>query len=106
MAGLFWGLPYFFIALALESFSTPTIVFARTLLGALVLVPYAALTGGLKPALKAWPYVVMFGLIEMVGPWFLITEAEKKHIFRSRRSFNCDCAVFCGGGVGYFPKGP
>ena len=77
MAGLFWGLPYFFIALALESFSTPTIVFARTFLGALVLIPYAALTGGLKPALKAWPYVVMFGLIEMVGPWFLITEAEK-----------------------------
>lgn len=77
MAGLFWGLPYFFIALALESFSTPTIVFARTLLGALVLIPYAALTGGLKPALKAWPYVAMFGVIEMVGPWFLITEAEK-----------------------------
>jgi len=77
MAGLFWGLPYFFIALALESFSTPTIVFARTFLGALVLIPYAALTGGLKPALQAWPYVVMFGLIEMVGPWFLITEAEK-----------------------------
>jgi drug/metabolite transporter (DMT)-like permease len=77
MAGLFWGLPYFFIALALESFSTPTIVFARTFLGALVLIPYAALTGGLKPALRAWPYVVIFGLIEMVGPWFLITEAEK-----------------------------
>ncbi len=77
MAGLFWGLPYFFIALALESFSTPTIVFARTFLGALVLIPYAALTGGLRPALRAWPYVVMFGLIEMVGPWFLITEAEK-----------------------------
>lgn len=77
MAGLFWGLPYFFIALALESFSTPSIVFARTLLGAAVLIPYAAFTGGLKPALKAWPYVLVFAAIEMVGPWFLITEAEK-----------------------------
>ena len=74
---MFWGLPYFFIALALESFSTPSIVFLRTFLGALVLIPYAAATGGLKPALKAWPYVLIFAVVEMVGPWFLITEAEK-----------------------------
>lgn len=77
LAGLFWGLPYFFIALALESFSTPTIVFARTFLGALVLIPYAAITGGLIKALRAWRYVALFALIEMVGPWFLITESEK-----------------------------
>ena len=77
MAGVFWGLPYFFIALAIESFSTPSVVFARTLLGALVLIPYAALTGGLNPALKAWPYVLVFAVVEMVGPWFLITEAQK-----------------------------
>jgi len=77
MAGLFWGLPYFFIALALEGFSTSSIVFARTFLGAAVLIPYAAITGGLKPALKAWPYVLVFAAIEMVGPWYLITEAEK-----------------------------
>jgi drug/metabolite transporter (DMT)-like permease len=76
LAGVFWGLPYFFIALAIESFSTPSVVFARTLLGALVLIPYAALTGGLKPALKAWPYVLVFAVVEMVGPWFLITEAQ------------------------------
>ena len=77
IAGLFWGLPYFFIAIALESFSTPSIVFARTFIGALVLIPYALLTGGLKSVLKAWPYVLLFGFLEMVGPWFLITEAEK-----------------------------
>ena len=77
LAGVFWGLPYFFIALAIESFSTASVVFARTFLGALVLIPYAALTGGLKPALKAWPYVLVFAVVEMVGPWFLITEAQK-----------------------------
>jgi len=77
LAGLFWGLPYFFIAIALESFSTPTIVFARTFIGALVLVPYAIKTGAAKKVIKAWPYVVLFGVLEMVGPWFFITEAEK-----------------------------
>ena len=77
LAGLFWGLPYFFIAIALDSFSTPTIVFARTFIGALVLIPYAIKTGAAKKAIKAWPYVLFFAVLEMVGPWFLITEAEK-----------------------------
>ncbi|MEY4962401.1 MAG: hypothetical protein RLZZ249_1098 [Actinomycetota bacterium] len=77
LAGLFWGLPYFFIVWALESFSTPTIVFARTLLGAVVLIPYAIRVGGIGPALRAWPYVVLFAVLEMVVPWFLITEAGK-----------------------------
>jgi drug/metabolite transporter (DMT)-like permease len=77
LAGVFWGLPYFFIVWALESFSTPTIVFARTLLGALVLIPYAIKVGGIRPALKAWPYVVLFAVLEMVVPWWLITEAGK-----------------------------
>lgn len=77
LAGVFWGLPYFFIVWALESFSTPTIVFARTLLGAVVLIPYAIKVGGIRPALKAWPYVVLFAVLEMVVPWYLITEAGK-----------------------------
>jgi drug/metabolite transporter (DMT)-like permease len=77
LAGIFWGLPYFFIVWALESFSTPTIVFARTLLGALILIPYAIKVGGIRPALRAWPYVVLFAVLEMVIPWFLITEAGK-----------------------------
>jgi drug/metabolite transporter (DMT)-like permease len=77
LVGFIWGLPYFFIVVALESFSTPSIVFLRTLLGAIFLIPYAALMGGLKPALKAWPYVLVFGAVEMVVPWFLVTEAGK-----------------------------
>lgn len=77
LVGFLWGLPYFFIVIALDSFSTPSIVFLRTLLGVLVLIPYAAITGSLKPALKAWPYVLVFGAVEMVGPWFFVTEAGK-----------------------------
>ncbi len=76
-AGLFWGLPYFFIAIALESFSTQTIVFARTFIGALILIPYAIKFGNLKSAIKAWPYIALFAFLEMIGPWWLITESEK-----------------------------
>jgi drug/metabolite transporter (DMT)-like permease len=75
--GIIWGTPYFFIALALEGFSTPSIVWIRVTLGALVLLPVAMARGALRPALKAWPWVLGFAVFEMVFPWFFITEAEK-----------------------------
>lgn len=76
-AGVIWGTPYFFIALAIEGFSTPSIVWIRVTLGALVLLPIAMARGALKPALKAWPWVLGFAVFEMVFPWWFITEAEK-----------------------------
>lgn len=76
-AGFAWGIPYFFIRVAVEDFSTPTIVFARVAIGALVLIPFAIHQKALLPALKAWPWVLAFAFIEMVGPWYLITEAEQ-----------------------------
>ena len=75
--GLAWGVPYFFLAVAGKDFSTPTIIFSRVTIGALVLVPLAIKRGALKPALKAWPWVLSFAAIEMIGPWFLLTEAER-----------------------------
>jgi drug/metabolite transporter (DMT)-like permease len=77
IAGTAWGLPYLFIRVAVEDFSTWTIVFARVLIGAAVLIPIAINRKVLKPALKAWPYVLAYAVIEMVIPWFLITEAER-----------------------------
>lgn len=74
---MIWGTPYFFIALAIEGFSTPSIVWIRVTLGALVLLPIAMARGALAPALKAWPWVLGFAVFEMVFPWWFITEAEK-----------------------------
>jgi drug/metabolite transporter (DMT)-like permease len=75
--GLAWGVPYFFLAVAGKDFSTPTIIFSRVTIGALILVPLAIKRGALKPALKAWPWVLSFAAIEMIGPWFMLTEAER-----------------------------
>lgn len=77
IAGTAWGLPYLFIRVAVEDFSTWTIVFARVLIGAAVLIPIAIHRKALLPALKAWKYVLAYAVLEMVGPWFLITEAER-----------------------------
>lgn len=75
--GLAWGVPYFFLAVAGKDFSTPTVIFSRVTIGALVMVPLAIKRGALKQALKAWPWVLSFAAIEMIGPWFLLTEAER-----------------------------
>jgi drug/metabolite transporter (DMT)-like permease len=70
-------MPYLFIRIAVEDFSTWTIVFTRVVIGAAVLVPIAIYRKALLPALKAWKYVLAYAALEMIGPWFLITEAER-----------------------------
>ena len=76
-AGLAWGIPYFFIRIAVEDFSTYSIVLFRVLIGAAVLVPLALKQGALKLAIKHWPWVLGFALLEMAGPWWLITESGR-----------------------------
>ncbi len=75
-ASLAWGVPYFFIRIAAEEFSPSMIIFARTLLGAAVLIPLAIKRDSLRPALKAWKYVLAFAVIEMMIPWLALTTAE------------------------------
>lgn len=78
IAGTAWGLPYLFIRIAVEDFSTWTIVFSRVVIGAAVLIPIAINRKLLMPALKAWKYVLAYAALEMIGPWYLITEAERE----------------------------
>lgn len=77
VAGTAWGLPYLFIRLAVPYFSTPSVIFSRVVIGALVLIPIALYRKSLMPALKAWPWVLAYAALEMIGPWFLITESER-----------------------------
>lgn len=76
-AGIAWGIPYFFIKIAVQDFSTFSIVLIRVLIGAAVLVPLALRQGALLLAIKHWRWVLAFAFLEMVGPWWLITEAER-----------------------------
>jgi hypothetical protein len=75
--GVAWGIPYYFIAVANESFSTPSIVWLRVTIGALILLPIVIYRGDLRETLKNWGGVLLFATLEMVGPWYLITEAER-----------------------------
>jgi len=75
--GLAWGIPYFFIQIALEDFSSYSIIFIRVLIGAAIMVPLALNSGALKIALKHWKWVLFFAVMEMVIPWWFITEAGR-----------------------------
>ncbi|GAB3601410.1 DMT family transporter [Microbacterium tumbae] len=74
---LIWGVPYLFIRIAVESYSPPAVVAGRTLIAALLLLPFAIRSGALRPALRKWPWVLAFGLIEMGGPFLLLGHAEQ-----------------------------
>jgi drug/metabolite transporter (DMT)-like permease len=99
--GVAWGLPYFFIRLAVPYFSPATIISARVLIGAAVLLPLAIRQKALLPAIKAWPWVLAFALIEMVGPWWLITSAEQ-HVTSGLAGLLVATAPFFGTLIAYF----
>jgi drug/metabolite transporter (DMT)-like permease len=73
-----WGLPYLFIRIAVHDLSPAMLVFARTAIGALILVPVALARGELRGLLKYWPPLLAFTAIEVGIPWFMLASAEQK----------------------------
>jgi drug/metabolite transporter (DMT)-like permease len=82
LMSLIWGIPYLFIRVAVEELSPATLVFARTAIGAMVLLPIALARTDLRPVLQRWRWVVAFAVIEMGVPWVLLGSAEQ-HITSS-----------------------
>jgi len=72
-----WGIPYLLIKVAVRDLAPPVLVASRTGLAALVLVPMAARKGFLAPLRPLWRPLLAFTLIEMAGPWLLLTHAEE-----------------------------
>ena len=73
-----WGIPYLLIKVAVGELSPAAVAGSRTLLAGVVLLPLAAHVGALRPALRAWRWVVAFGVLEMAGPWLLLGQAETR----------------------------
>lgn len=74
---LLWGIPYLFISVAVQSYSPAAVVAGRTLLGALLLLPFALKQRALRPAFAKIGWVLVFGAIEMAGPFLLLGHAEQ-----------------------------
>jgi Predicted permease, DMT superfamily len=72
-----WGMPYFFIKLALVELSPIAVAWSRLTLAALVLVPIALHRRVLLPALRHKLAIVAFGIVELVIPFSLISFGEQ-----------------------------
>lgn len=72
-----WGLPYFFIKLALTEMSPAFVAWGRITLAAIVLVPIAWHRGALRPLLAHKAAVCAFAVAELVVPFFLIAFGEQ-----------------------------
>jgi drug/metabolite transporter (DMT)-like permease len=78
LMSVIWGIPYLMIKIAVEGVSVPVLVFARTAIGAAVLLPLALRGGGEFGALRRhWRPILAFAAIEMIVPWYLLADAER-----------------------------
>ncbi len=72
-----WGIPYLFIRIAVADLSPVMLVFARTGIATLVLLPIALSRGDLRGLSKSWLPLMAFAAVEIGIPWVLISHAEQ-----------------------------
>lgn len=103
--GIGWGIPYIFIKIAVKDFTPEAIVFARTTIAALVLIPIAIKRNAILPALKKYWVVFVFACLEMAGPWWLINSAEHGHVSSGLAGLMISTTPFFAMALGYFYMG-
>jgi drug/metabolite transporter (DMT)-like permease len=76
--GVIWGVPYLMIKVAVTTLTPASLVFWRTALAALLLVPVAAARGQLRPLLRHWRPLLVYTIAELAVPWLLLSSAEQR----------------------------
>ena len=72
-----WGIPYLLIRVAVSEISPATLVFIRTGVGALILLPFVVAGGGWRAIGSRWPVLLLFAGVEIAAPWFFLSSAEQ-----------------------------
>lgn len=72
-----WGIPYLLIKIALEGLSVPVLVLARTLIGAVILVPLALSRTNIRSVAAHWKPLLAFAFFEIIAAWLLLSNAER-----------------------------
>jgi drug/metabolite transporter (DMT)-like permease len=82
---VFWGIPYFFIKIAVGELDPVVVVFARVGIAAIVLLPVAIHRGILRQFRTKWYIISAFAFVQLIVPFLLITYGEQ-HIASSLTS--------------------
>ncbi len=72
-----WGIPYLLIRVAVRDFAPGTLVFARTAIGGLILLPFALTRGGFRVVLPHWRALLVFTALEIAVAWLFLSDAER-----------------------------
>lgn len=75
--GIIWGLPYFFIKVAVQEVSPLLLAFSRVVLATLILMPIAWRRGALRSLARHKAPIIAFGLVEFAIPFSLISLGER-----------------------------
>jgi drug/metabolite transporter (DMT)-like permease len=73
-----WGIPYLLIRIAVRDISPADLVFARTGIAALLLVPIALWRRELAPVWRRWRPLLAYTVVELAIPWLLLSDAETR----------------------------
>jgi drug/metabolite transporter (DMT)-like permease len=76
--GVIWGIPYLLIKVAVADLHPTALVLFRTLIGGLILVPWAASQGAIRPLLPHWRAILLYTAVEVALPWFFLADAERR----------------------------
>jgi drug/metabolite transporter (DMT)-like permease len=75
--GIIWGLPYFFIKIAVQEVPPFALAFSRVALASMILLPIAWRRGALRSLGTRKAAIVAFGLVEFAIPFSLISLGER-----------------------------
>jgi drug/metabolite transporter (DMT)-like permease len=75
--GIIWGLPYFFIKLALQGLSPAALACGRLVVATLILLPIAWQRGALRAVMAHKPAVLAFAIAEFAVPFSAICIGER-----------------------------
>ncbi len=73
-----WGIPYLLIKVAVGGVPVSVLVLARVAIGAALLLPIALRRRQVSALRPYWPWLIVFAVVEIIVPWLLLTEAERK----------------------------
>src|SRR3954452_9698933 len=73
-----WGIPYLLIGVAVRELTPVMLVFARTGIAALLLLPIAMMRNELRPLTRRLAPLLAFSVIEIVIRWLQLSNAETR----------------------------
>jgi len=76
--GIAWGIPYLFIKVAVGELEPAMVVFSRSALAAILLIPLALYRREVVAVLRRWKPMLAYTVVEIVLPWYFLSSAERE----------------------------